>query len=142
MYRETPRNPSAFYSLVFNKQIHFTIINIYLHCLLETQTPWGSTTLFPCATKHRLLLSDISKEKTFLYKKVKNFNQTANWYSETLDRVPNWPDQVLERPDRYSSNNGDSMAFNLKLHLLPCMETNSYFIFNILKDEIHILTCS
>jgi hypothetical protein len=45
------------------------------------------------------------KKKTFLYKKVKNFNHNANRYSEALDRVPNWPDQVLKRPDLYSSNN-------------------------------------
>ena len=45
------------------------------------------------------------KEKNLLYKIVKNFNRNANRYSEDLDRVPNWPDQVLERPDRYSSNN-------------------------------------
>ena len=32
------------------------------------------------------------KEKTLLYKIVKNFNHNANRYSETLDRVPNWPD--------------------------------------------------
>ena len=82
------------------------------------------------------------KEKTFLYKTVTNFNQNANRYSKTPDQVPNWPDQVLERPDRYSSNNGDLMTFNLKLHLLPCMETNSYVIFNVFKNDIYILTCS
>jgi hypothetical protein len=54
------------------------------------------------------------KEKTFLYKKVKNFNQTTNRYSETLDRVLSWPDWVPERPDWYSSKNGDPMAFNSK----------------------------
>ena len=82
------------------------------------------------------------KEKTFLYKKVKNFNQTANRYSKTPDWVPNWPDRVPGRPDQYSNKNEDPMAFNSKLHLLPCMETNFYVIFNIFKDDIHILTCS
>ena len=83
------------------------------------------------------------KEKThFCTKKVKNFKQSANRYLETLDWVPNWPDWVLEKPDRYSSNNGDPMAFNSKLHLLPCMETKSNVIFNIFKDDFHILTCS
>jgi hypothetical protein len=47
-----------------------------------------------------------------------------------------------QRPDRYSNNNGNPMAFNSKPHLLPCMKTNSYVIFNIFKDEIHILTRS
>ena len=51
------------------------------------------------------ITEEAKNNKTFLYKKVKNFNQNANRYSEALDQVPNWPDQVLERPDRYSSNN-------------------------------------
>ena len=38
-YKETPRNPSVFYSSDFYKPIHFTLIKIYLHYPLKIKTP-------------------------------------------------------------------------------------------------------
>jgi hypothetical protein len=62
-YRETPRNPSAFYSYISYKisinQIHFTLLNIDLHCLLKTQLPEDRQPLTR-TIRYRLLLSDIN----------------------------------------------------------------------------------
>ena len=62
-YRETPRNPSSFYSYISYKicisQIHFTLINIDLYSLLKTQLPEDRQPL-TCTLRYRLLLSNIN----------------------------------------------------------------------------------
>jgi hypothetical protein len=82
------------------------------------------------------------KEKNIFVQKSKEFQPDCQSVLKNPRSGPKLARSGPRRPDRYSNKNGDPMAFNSKLHLLPCMETNFYVIFNIFKDDIHILTCS